>query len=153
MNDLIKGLILYLVLSSLGWIWVIMGISTLRTAKKVREQERSRTTATVVDLIPEQKVSRSHRNHRREIRTVWHPVVEFTVDGRGYRLQNPADMHQGEISVGDTVDILYDAGDPNHFTLEKVLEHDVLAARIFIVVGIVWAVFFSPFLIHKELNG
>lgn len=148
---MIKFLILYLVTSSLGWIWAYMGIATLRTCKKTREQERARTTARVVDLIPEKQFIR-HR-HRHRIRTVWHPVVEFSVDGRKYRLQSPAALQQGDLSVGEEADIIYDADDPNHFDFEKVLEHDVRVAKIFIVVGLVWALFFSPFLINKELNG
>lgn len=149
---MIKYLILYLVTSSLGWIWVIMGISTIRACAKTREQERARATATVVDMISEKKVSRSHRNHSRVVRTVWHPVVEFTVEGRQYRLQNPSDLLRDEFSVGQTVDIIYDADDPTHFDFESVLEHDVRAAKCFIAVGLVWAVLFSPFLIYKEYH-
>ena len=148
-----KFLVLYLVVSSLGWIWVFMGISTLRSGKKARDKERARTTAKVLDLIPERKRRRNRRGRMAEIYTVWHPVVEFTVDGWKYRLQSPADLQQSDLSVGEEADIIYDADDPNHFDLEKVLEHDVRAARIFIVVGLVWAVIFSPFLINKELNG
>ena len=148
---MIKFLILYLVLSSLGWLWVCMGIATLRRCQKARDQERARTTARVVGLIPEKQ--RIRHRHRHEIRTVWHPVVEYSVDGRKYRLQYPANLIHGDLSAGEEVEIIYDADDPNRFDLEKVLEHDIRAAGIFIVVGLVWAVAFSPFMVNKALSA
>ena len=147
-----KFLILYLVTSLLGWVWVFMGISTLRSCKETREQERSRTTAKVLDLIPEEKRRRNSRTHRLEKRTVWHPVVEFTVEGRKYHLQSPSNLIHSDLSVGENVDIIYDADDPVSFDFEKVLEHDIRVAKIFIVVGLLWAVVFTPFLVYKTLN-
>lgn len=149
---MMKFLILYIVLSSLGWIWVIMGISTLRDLGKVQEQERARTTAKVVDLIREDRRVRSGR-FRTVIRTVWHPVVAFQVDSRQYRIQSAASMMRDDLRVGEEVDILYDADDPTQFHFHRSVEHDARAAKIFIVVGLVWALLFSPFLIHKELYG
>ncbi len=147
-----KFLILYLVTSLLGWVWVIMGISTLRRCRETRERERSRTTAKVLCMIPEKKQRWNSHRHRHETRTVWHPVVEFTVDGRKYHLQSPSNLIHSDLSVGEDVDIIYDADEPAHFDFEKVLEHDIRAAKIFIVVGLVWALFFTPFLVNKTLN-
>ena len=96
---------------------------------------------------------RRSRTPGHETVTVWHPVVEFTAEGRKYRLKSPADLIQGELSIGKHVKIIYDADDTNHFDLEKILEHEPRVAKIFIAVGIVRAVFFTPFLINKEPNG
>lgn len=149
---MMKFLILYIVLSSLGWIWVIMGISTLRDLGRIQEQERARTTAKVVDLIKEERRVRSGR-FRTVIRTVWHPVVTFEVESRKYRIQSTASMMRTDLRVGEEVDILYDADDPTQFHFHRSIEHDEREAKIFIVVGLAWALLFSPFLINKELNG
>ena len=103
-------------------------------------------------MIPEKKQRWNSHRHRHETRTVWHPVVEFTVDGRKYHLQSPSNLIHSDLSVGEDVDIIYDADEPAHFDFEKVLEHDIRAAKIFIVVGLVWALFFTPFLVNKTLN-
>ena len=103
-------------------------------------------------MIPEKKHRWNSLRHRHETRTVWHPVVEFTVDGRKYHLQSPSNLIHSDLSVGEDVDIIYDADEPAHFDFEKVLEHDIRAAKIFIVVGLVWALFFTPFLVNKTLN-
>lgn len=150
---MIKILFLYAALSCLGWIWVIMGISTLRDHRKVREQERARTTAKVVELIPEEVRRWNSHRHRHETCTVWHPVVTFSVENREYRLKSSASLLWSDLSVGETVDICYDADDPTHFHFEKLWEDVSRRAKGFIIIGIVWAVIFSPFLLNRVLNG
>ena len=148
-----KYLFLYIAASSIGWLWIFMGISTHRTYRKVMAQERSRTTATVVELIPEEKQRWNSHRHRKEIRTVWHPVVEFTVDNQKYHLQSPANLQQNDLSVGDDVDIIYDADNPTSFHFREYWEHDIRTAKGFIAFGIVWTLVITPFLVYKAMNG
>ena len=147
-----KILFFYILLSSLGWIWVFMGISTLRDLSRMQEQERARTTAKVVEFISEKRRVRSRR-HRTVIHTAWHPVVVFHVENREYHLQAAVNLMREDLHVGEEVDILYDADDPTHFHFRRTVEHDERVAKIFIAVGLIWALLFSPFLIHKEFNG
>lgn len=146
-------LIFYILVSAPGWIWVAMSVLTLRDLGRIRERERCRVSAKVVDLIPEKKVRRQSHGPRKTTRTVWHPVVEFTLDGKRYRIRSGQNLSRDDVAVGDEADILLDADDPAQFHFELAVEHDRRTARRFFVLGIAWAVGLSPLLVSRALNG
>ena len=148
-REMIKYLIIYIALSAMGWFWLFMGISSLHDYRRVKEQERARATARIIDMVAEKKQRRNRRRHMRETYTVWHPVLEFAVEGRVYRLQSAACLTRDELTIGQDVDICYDADDPSHFHFEKRWESVTLNAKISIAIGLIWVLAFSPFMINR----
>ena len=66
------------------------------------ESERSRATGTIVDYAAKK-----------------HPVVEFTANGRLYRLEYPVATEPDELPVGTQVEVLHHPDDPARFHLEQ----------------------------------
>ena len=113
-------------------IWI--GLSQIRKARRRAEQERARASGTVVDMV-------KHLSLRRgKPIAVWHPVVEFRAEGQTFRNECRDGYLQGQIKVGEDVDLLYDADDPGCYHLEKLTEWEAAGDRITIVVGILWVV-------------
>ena len=146
-----KFLLIWAAMASPGLIWIAMGISTLRDCKRMRQRERARAMATVVDLIPETRLSRRSRSPIRQTRTVWHPVLAFSADGRDYRLQSAASLGRDDLPLGGEVEICYDADDPTHFHFEPFREEAARTAKRFIAFSLFWVLVFCPFLIHKSM--
>ena len=130
--------LLFLVLSPLlsvgGIALVVIGLSGIRKARGQAERERARASGTVVDMV------KRHSLGRGRPLTAWHPVLEFRAGGQTLRHESREGYWPGQFTVGERVEILYDADDPSRFHLEKLFEGHVTGCRITVRVGILWVV-------------
>ena len=149
-NPVLKFLILYAAASSGGWLFIALGISSMRDTRKREARETSHTTGQVVDHVKYRKRSRSHtrRPGRRSYYTYWRAVVEFAAEGKTFRLEGV--LQDGRPAVGETIDLWYDPDDPSHFHQSGQLERDFRNDAIVVAAGVLWA-FFSIFLTVKAL--
>lgn len=129
----IGGLLLFALFSAGGWGCAWIGVQGLRTAEAERKEHRARTTGTVTDL--EKRVSRAYRG---PTHISWVPTVRFHVDGREICRDYQYAFREGELSVAETVDILYDPADPTRFHLEKLHDREYESSRALIRFGAVW---------------
>ena len=133
-DHILLFLVLFPLLSVGGICLVMIGRSGIRTARKQAEQERARASGTVVDLV------RRHSLGRGKPFTSFYPVVEFPAGGQTLRHESREGYMSGQFSVGERVEILYDADDPSHFHLEKEFEKNISGCRVTVFVGILWIV-------------
>ena len=112
-----------LCLSIGGWVAVLKGIVDVRKA----DRRRRRTTGTVVEIATRTE-RRKHRVNRPQqhrvyeyMITQYYPVVVFSAEGKVYRLECPHTCLKHELSVGETVDILYEDDHPQRFQIDRVL--------------------------------
>ena len=130
---LLSQLLLFALFSLGGWGIIGVGISGNIDMRRRMERERTRTTGEVVELVPSRKRARNGRDS-------WHPLVAFRADGQERRLESPDAYWPGQVNVGETVEILYDADDPSRFHLEKLQEIENTSGWVLIRSGIVWIV-------------
>ena len=126
-----------------GWIFLYIGLTDLRDARKRQEAERRRATAKVVDVVAHKHTVRNTRRRlpRKISVTVWKPVVEFDVEDRTYRVESPEPFEKGELPVGSSEEVLYDPEDPTHFHLERIGRLDFHKAWFCVGIGIATLVF------------
>ena len=121
-----------LAVGGVALIWI--GLSGTRRARRRAERERARASGTVVDMVKHLSLGRG------KPLIAWHPVVEFRVDGQIRRYESRDRYMSGQFTVGERVELLYDADDPSCYHLEKLTEWEATGDRITIVVGILWVV-------------
>lgn len=106
-----KALVFFAVCSLVGWILLFTGLGVRRDRRRREERERTRATGMIVDY-------ERTRHVRRGVHSYWKPVVEFMADGetirRAYAMFGDPEKHP----VGEAVEVLYDANDPERFHLE-----------------------------------
>ena len=132
-EQLITAIGLFAIVSIGGWAVLYIDLKGNIKSKKRFEQERAHASGRVVGLIP-----REHRYGRRNRTTFWHPVVSFIVDGREYKVESKDGLYEGDISVGDEVEVLYDSDDPTYFHLGSYPESDRRSSKSLMCFGIVW---------------
>lgn len=149
-NSVLKFLILYAAASSGGWLFIAIGISSMRDTRKREARETSHTTGQVVEHVKYRKRSRSHgrRPTRPRYYTYWRSVVAFTAEGKAFRAEGV--LREGKPAVGETIDIWYDPDDPTHFHQAGQLEWYFRDDKIMIAIGVIWLLFFL-FLTAKSL--
>ena len=134
MNDQIMLFLVLFALSGIGgWVIIRIGLSDVRNARKLEEQERARTYGTVVDIVKYTPLGRGKIPY-------WRPVVEYTVDGKILKQESRLKYWMDDFKVGEKVDILYDADDPGCFHLEKWLDRQIRHGRIIMIIGAIWLV-------------
>ena len=133
-DHLLFFLVLFPLLSVVGFALVGIGLSGFRKASKKAERERARASGTVVDMIKHLSLGRG------KPLTAWHPVVEFLVEGQTLRYESREGYWSDQFKVGECVDVLYDADDPSRYHLEKMAEWEATCDKITIMVGILWVV-------------
>ena len=132
MDDrLLLFLVLFPLLAVSGVALVHIGLSGLRAARLQEETERARAFGTVVDIV-------RHPPRGRGKPPSFHPVVEFEAEGRRMRLECPAGYWTGQFSVGEKVDLCYNADDPACFHLDKLFDKNMTGDRVTIAVGLAW---------------
>ena len=95
----------FVLLSAGGWICLLAALRRRRRIQAVEEARRGRATGQIVAF------SDTMKGGRRQ------PVVEFTAEGRLYRLEAPANPEAA--SVGEGVEVRYDPDDPAQFHIES----------------------------------
>ena len=110
-----KSLLFFLIVSGMGWIILLVGIRSHREQKNREIWEYSRTTGTIAEYV--RKETRTYSRGVRRI-VYWCPVIAFTAEGRPFRLEYENRLNQEEHPVGQTVDVLYDINNPEHFHLD-----------------------------------
>ena len=133
-DHLLFFLVLFPLLAVGGVALIWIGMSGTRKARRRAERERVRASGTVVDMVKHLSLGRG------KPLTAWHPVVEFRADGQTLRCESRDGYSSGQFTVGERVDLLYDADDPSRYHLEKLAEWEATGDRITIVVGILWVV-------------
>lgn len=133
-DHLLFFLVLFPLLSVGGFALVGIGLSGFRKASKQAERERVRASGTVVDMVKHLSLGRG------KPLTAWHPVVEFRVEGQTLRHESRDGYLSGQFTIGERVELLFDADDPSRYHLEKLAEWEATGDRITIVVGILWVV-------------
>ena len=109
-----KALAFFAMASLVGWILLFSGIGSRREQRRREEREHTRASGSIVDYVgPEVQRGRGGTIVR------WTPVVEFTAEGQKYRLKYGSPLDRDQHPVGESVDILYDVSDPEHFHLES----------------------------------
>jgi hypothetical protein len=127
-------LVLFPLISVGGIALLWIGLSSIRKTRLRAEQERAMASGTVVDVVKHLSLGRG------KPLIFWHPVVEFMVEGRTQRHESRIGYRSEQLTVGERVDILYDADDPSHYHLEKLSEWEATGDRVTVVVGIIWIV-------------
>ena len=138
----ITRVILFAGLSIGGWVAVFGGIADMRKA----DRRRRRTTGRVVEIATrterrKRRVNRSqqHRSYEYTV-TLYNPVLAFNVEGREYRLKCLYTCLRDEVSVGETVDILYEDDRPQQYRIERVVQRERKGAAFEISIGIAWII-------------
>ena len=137
-----------LMVSLLGWVWLICGISGWRDILRHEERERARATGTVMEVIRVERRYRGRRGSRPKTFVSYYPVVEFQAEGRLVRDQSAYGFPTKELSVGDSVEILYDADDPSHFHLDGTYDRLRRVNTGYILAGILWLIISVPMIRH-----
>ncbi len=131
MNDrFLFFLVLFLLLSVGGISLIVIGLSGIRKTSEQMERERVSVSGTVVDMVKRLSLGRG------KPLIVWHPVVEFRAEGQTVRQETREGYLAGQHTVGECVDILYDADDPRCYHLEKDFEKQITVHRVTVLVGI-----------------
>ena len=133
-DQLLLFLVLFPLLSAGGIALLWIGLSGARKANEQAERERTRAAGVVVDRVRHFSLGRG------KPLMGWHPVVEFRVDGKTRRHESCAGYWSDQFSIGESVEILYDADDPSHFHLEEQFERQASADRVTVIVGVLWIV-------------
>ena len=138
----ITRVILFAGLSIGGWVAVFGGIADMRKADRCRR----RTTGRVVEIAErtehrKRRVNRSqqHRSYEDTV-TLYNPVLAFNVEGREYRLKCLYTCLRDEVSVGETVDILYEDDRPQQYRIERVVQRERKGTAFEISIGIAWII-------------
>ena len=121
-----------LAVGGVALIWI--GMSGTRKARRRAERERVRASGTVVDRVKHLSLGRG------KPLTAWHPVVEFRVEGQTLRHESRDGYLSGQFTIGERIELLFDADDPSRYHLEKLAEWEATGDRITIVAGILWVV-------------
>ena len=87
-----------------------------------------RVDGTVVDMVERTTTHSTGRGSSTD--TAWHPMVEFSVDGKPYSFQGSVGSSPPAYEVGDTVEVAYDPSDP----------HDARLASF-------WSAYFLPLIL------
>ena len=103
-----KMLLFFAVASFFAWPLLFAGVSQRRESRRRNEQERSRTTGTIVEYVVKSGATGGYR-----------PVIEFTADGERLRLEYENPTNREQYPVGAAVDVMYDVSNPSHFHLES----------------------------------
>ena len=99
--------------SAMGFVLIGVGIHAKRYQRKKEMAETRPVTGKIVDVRT--RVTHGQRTRRTRY---YVPVVEFTVDGKTYRLENENGFRDRDrITVGGTVDVMTDPKDPERFHL------------------------------------
>lgn len=135
MNDqLLLFLVLFLLLSIGGIALIAIGLSGIRKTSEQRERECVRASGTVVDVVKRMSLGRGKPLF------VWYPAVAFQAEGQMLRYESREGYLAGQFTVGERVDILYDADDPSRFHLEKGFDKQITGHRVTALAGILWIV-------------
>ena len=86
---------------------------------KREETERTRTTGVIVGIAEERHRYRRRRSLNAPYVTVYYPIVRFQVDGVEYELKIASIVPRDKYPGGQSVDLLYDPNNPNHFHLDR----------------------------------
>lgn len=115
MSDIVICLVIFAGGSLTGWILVGVALYTRRYQRKKEQNERSLATGQIVDVA-----KKTHHAGRGGTAVYYVPVVAFEANGRLFRLENEnGNRDKEKITVGQSVDVLYDEQDPTHFHLAE----------------------------------
>ena len=150
-NPIITTAFFAIITSLGGWIFLYIGLKSLREARDRQEAERVRATARVVAYNSHKYTFRTGRGNarRNKTTTVWKPVMEFSVGEKVYRFESKEPFDQDEVPVGSNEEVLYDPDDPSHFHLERIGSQDYRIAWSCIIFGI--AIFVFAFFATKRI--
>ena len=133
-DQMLLFLVLLLLLSVSGIALLWIGLSGVRKARRQAERERTRASGTVVGMAKHLSLGRG------KPLIAWHPVVEFQADGKTLRHESRTGYLVDQFTLGESVDILYDADDPSHYHLEKLFERNITGDKVTAIFGILWLV-------------
>ena len=99
-DHLLFFLVLFPLLAVGGVALIWIGLSGTRKRRRRAERECSRTIGTLVDMVKHLSLGRGRPL------TVWHPVVEFPVEGQTLRYESRDGYLSDQFKVGERVDLL-----------------------------------------------
>ena len=109
----LKVLLFFGISSFMGWILLFVGMGARRDRRRREETERASATGVIVDIV-----RREYPSGRSGTTVYWKPVVEFTAEGGPVRKEYDMRIDPEAHAVGETVELLYDVSNPEHFHLE-----------------------------------
>ena len=119
--------------SAMGFVLIGVGIHAKRYQRKKELAETRPVTGKIVDVRT--RVTRGQRTRRTRY---YVPVVEYTVDGETYRLENENGFRDRDrITVGGTVDVMTDSNAPERFHLTMDDSNDKDGDSV-IRMGVIW---------------
>lgn len=120
MNSTLLALIITLgIFAIAGLFGLIEALGDRGKWLKREEAERARTTGIIVGFAEEQHRYRRSRSPRAHYVTVYYPIVRFQADCVEYKLKSTSIVPRDEYPEGQSVDLLYDPNNPNHFRLDR----------------------------------
>ena len=122
-------LTVFALLSLVGWALLAMGLLIARSRRNREARERARATGTIVEY------ARAERAGGQVSRAL--PVVSFMAEERAYRLQCAERLDPEAFPVGQTVEVLYDADNPERFHLD-VESAEAASGRRMTRLGLAW---------------
>ena len=115
MSDEMLYLILFLGQSLIGFIFIGVALYTKQYQRKKEIHECSLAMGKIVDIV-----EKKHHSGRGGTVRYYVPVVEFAANNVEYKLENEnGSRERDEITIGKSVDIMYDPNDPTHFHLTE----------------------------------
>ena len=120
MNSTLLAVIITLGIFAIAGLFALFeALGDRRKWLKREEVERSRTTGVIVGFAEERHRYRRRRSLNAPYVTVYYPIVRFQADGVEYELKSASVVPRDKYPEGQSVDLLYDPNNPNHFHLDR----------------------------------
>ena len=136
-DPLMKTLLIFVLVNLPAWFFIGYAIYSLLKERRRQEEESTRATGKVTQLLPHEVRSGKYGAH---IDIYWRPVVEFNADGTLVEHESELVYSEGDFEVGEVVDLFYDLNDPSRFHLEKHYEREAFTAKLCLKIGLGWFV-------------
>ena len=138
MSQLGQSLLMFALLSIMPAIMIGVSLHVRNQWRKKTAAERYSVMGKIVDTA--EKVNTAPRV--RGSRLYYVPVIEYTVRDRVYRLEyENGDRHREKFVIGQPVEVLCDADDPERFHLARDRAIEEGTGRLIRQFGILWVVF------------
>ena len=120
MNSTLQAVIITLgIFAFAGLFGLIEALGDRSKWLKREEAERTRTIGVIVGFAEERHRYRRRRSLNAHYVTVYYPIVRFRADGVEYELKSASIVPRDQYPEGQSVDVLYDPNNPNHFHLDR----------------------------------
>ncbi len=109
-----KMLWCFLAFSLAGWAFLAYGLISM-----LRYNRRQRTELEQADAVFVHYIKKAHSTGRYSWKYGYHPVLDFSAEGKQYRVQSRVYHWEQKLRPGDIVPLFYDRNNPSRFHLEE----------------------------------